>query len=163
MRVHLTLLLLLSFSDFSDSSSYSKAESSVRDLKTARFFGWLRENGADFSRVSLKESDIGLKLETRTSIAAGEILYSVPPALVLNFSTARSAGLEDLLGLVITDDLVALRDVPCNILTLFLASELLDENSFYRPYLDLLPSSGPRDLRFLPLYFSKFEVDLLRR
>ena len=85
----------------------------------------------------------------REPIAAGEEILCVPGRAILSVETARRSAI----GRAVADQGAG----EDTILAAFLLQEKRDPASFFRPYLDLLPGSFPRN----PLFYDAAHLALL--
>eukprot|EP00898_Chlorokybus_atmophyticus_P003486 jgi/Chlat1/4138/Chrsp269S00809 len=124
----------------SQASSKQQAQELVR---------WLKENGAldDKSRVTVEETPYGLGLVATQDISEKSTVVSVPEKLCLNIEAARASSIGQFCD--------GLR--PWLVVALFLLKEMNDPNSFWQPYLHMLP----RNLDS-PIYWTDEELSLLQ-
>lgn len=112
-----------------------KTESSQRSQGIGLFMNWLTENGARVDGVSIVEfpgCDLGLKAET--DFAENQLILEIPRALIFSTYTAAPE-----LAVLQNDPLV--QHMPQVALAIALLLERHKENSKWKPYLDMLPSS----------------------
>lgn len=117
-----------------------------------RFTTWLRENGALFEGTSIAEFpgyDLGLKAEI--DIPEASLIIAVPRKLMFTIESVKNSSSVGVLG---TDAI--LENMPNVALSIFLLLEKFAENSFWKPYLDVLPVSYTT-----VLYFSVDELEKL--
>ncbi|KAL0120162.1 hypothetical protein PUN28_008072 [Cardiocondyla obscurior] len=112
-----------------------KTETSQRSQGIGQFVNWLTENGARVDGLSVVEFsgyDLGLRAET--DFTENELIMEIPRGLIFSTYTAAS----ELLVLQ-NDPLV--QHMPQVALAIALLIEKYKENSKWKPYLDMLPSS----------------------
>jgi len=112
-----------------------KTESSQRSQGIGQFMNWLTENGAHVDGVSIAEFpgyDLGLKAET--DFAENQLMLEIPRALIFSTYTAAPE-----LTVLQNDPLV--QHMPQVALAIALLIERHKENSKWKSYLDMLPSS----------------------
>lgn len=112
-----------------------KTESSERSQGIGHFMNWLTENGARVGGVSISEFpgyELGLKAET--DFAENQLILEIPRALIFSTYTAAPE-----LAILQNDPLV--QHMPQVALAIALLIERHKENSKWKPYLDMLPSS----------------------
>jgi protein-histidine N-methyltransferase len=117
---------------------------------------WLAQNGARLGRLDLaNEGDTGRGVRARTDIEAGERVLEVPRACLITTETARASAVGRALAAG-----AAGTEPPSahTVLAACLLHERDDPRSFWRPYLDALPSSFPS----VPLFYGDGELALLR-
>lgn len=117
------------------------------------FSKWVLENGAQFNGCSINEFkgyDLGLKVNL--DIPQSSLVIAVPRKIMLTVEKAKESILKDLI-----DKDHILRNMPNVTLAIFLLLEKFKENSFYKPYLDILPKSYTT-----VLYFTIDELEELR-
>lgn len=112
-----------------------KTESSKRSQGIGQFVKWLTENGARVDGVSVAEFpgyDLGLKADA--DFAESQLILEIPRTLIFNTYTAAPE-----LSVLQNDPLV--QHMPQVALAIALLIEKHKENSKWKPYLDMLPSS----------------------
>ncbi|XP_012055361.1 PREDICTED: histone-lysine N-methyltransferase setd3 [Atta cephalotes] len=112
-----------------------KTESSQRSQGIGQFINWLTENGAQVDGLSIAEFpgyDLGLKAET--DFTENQLILEIPRALIFSTYTAASE-----LTILQNDPLV--QHMPQVALAIALLIERYKENSKWKPYLEMLPSS----------------------
>nr|XP_023021881.1 histone-lysine N-methyltransferase setd3 [Leptinotarsa decemlineata] len=118
-----------------------------------RFTNWIRENGADFKGCDIKEIEgFELGLEVNMQIPISSLVITVPRKLMM---TAELASENELKGLVKKDQI--LNNMPNVTLAIFLLFEKFKKESFWGPYIDILP----RDYTTV-LYFNVDELEELK-
>ncbi|GJQ82299.1 hypothetical protein Trydic_g376 [Trypoxylus dichotomus] len=118
-----------------------------------RFTTWLSENGALFEGISIGEFagyDLGLKAEI--DIPEASLIIAVPRKLMFTIESMKKTSPIGILG---TDAI--LENMPNVALSMFLLLEKFsDDNSFWKPYLDILPT-----FYTTVLYFNVDELEKL--
>lgn len=112
-----------------------KTESSQRSQGIGQFINWLTENGAQVDGLSIAEFpgyDLGLKAQT--DFAENQLILEIPRGLIFSTYTAASE-----LTILQNDPLV--QHMPQVALAIALLIERHKENSKWKSYLDMLPSS----------------------
>lgn len=110
----------------------------------ARFTNWLDVNGAKFEGCGIADFpgyELGLKAEI--DIAQDSLIIAVPRSLMLTVETAGSSEL----GPLIEKDQI-LKNMPNVTLAMHLLLEKFKEESFYKPYIDILPKTYSTVLYF---------------
>lgn len=118
-----------------------------------KFTKWVEENGAKFDGLSIEEFpgyELGIKAER--DITEGSLVISVPRKLMMTLEAAR----KSVLGSLIDKDKM-LQNMPNVTLAIFLLLQKFTPNSFWKPYIDILPKSYTT-----VLYFTKEELFELR-
>ncbi|RLU19316.1 hypothetical protein DMN91_007873 [Ooceraea biroi] len=112
-----------------------KTESCERSQGIEQFTNWLVENGVRMDGVSIAEfpgCDMGLKAEA--DFTENQLILEIPRALIFSTCTAAPE-----LAVLQNDPLV--QHMPQVALAIALLIERFKENSTWKPYLDMLPSS----------------------
>ncbi|XP_023289835.1 histone-lysine N-methyltransferase setd3 [Orussus abietinus] len=112
-----------------------KTKTSKRSKAIGQFMKWLRENGADVDGASISEFpgyDLGLKAER--DFLENELILTIPKKLSFSTQTAAPE-----LAVLQNDPLV--QQMPQVALAIALLIESHKENSRWKPYLDILPST----------------------
>ncbi|KAL3266845.1 hypothetical protein HHI36_010996 [Cryptolaemus montrouzieri] len=135
--------------------SHSKHTDHVRNScdKLASFSDWLKREGAIFEGCSIADFpgyDLGLKADI--DIPFGSLFIAVPKKVMMTIETAKESILKNL----IEKDQI-LKNMPNVTLAIYLLVEKFRENSFFKPYIDILPRSY-----CTVLYFSLAELEELR-
>ena len=109
----------------------------VRDEKYLVFFEWLKENGAVSPKLELRQvsKDNRIMIATK-DIHERETILHVPKKLLITIEVAKQSDLVKQLSEKSGDDEIYRNDL----LTLFILEEKNNPNSFWKPYLDILPS-----------------------
>lgn len=112
-----------------------KTESSKRSQGIGQFMNWLKENNADIDGASIAEFpgyDLGLKAEH--DFQENELILKIPRHLIFNTLNAAPE-----LTALKNDPLI--HDMPQVALAIALLIERYKENSKWKPYLDVLPTT----------------------
>lgn len=112
-----------------------KTESSKRSQGIGQFINWLKENGANVDGASVAEFpgyDLGLKAER--NFLENELILRIPRGLIFSIHNAA----PELITLQ-NDPLI--QHMPQVALAIALLIERLKENSKWKPYLDILPTT----------------------
>ncbi|XP_012149143.1 SET domain containing 3 isoform X2 [Megachile rotundata] len=112
-----------------------KTESSKRSQGIGQFMNWLKENSADIEGASIAEFpgyDLGLKAEH--DFQENELILKIPRHLIFNTLNAAPE-----LTALKNDPLI--HDMPQVALAIALLIERYKENSKWKPYLDVLPTT----------------------
>jgi len=111
------------------------------------FLKWLRENGASFSKIELQKisDEQGYGFVAAEEIQDNTLLTKVPDSVMLKFTDAQNSYLGPLIK---CHDVLAM--MPNVSLALFLHCERHNVDSFFKPYLDMLPSDFNTTLYFNP-------------
>ena len=112
-----------------------KTESPKRSQGIGQFINWLKENGANLDGASVAEFpgyDLGLKAER--NFQENELILRIPWGLI--FSTHNAA--PELIA-ILNDPLI--QHMPQVALAIALLIERHKENSKWKPYLDILPTT----------------------
>lgn len=110
------------------------------------FTKWVTENGAEFngcSIVEFKGYELGLKVNT--NIPQSSLVIAVPRKLMLSIETANNSELKHL----IEKDQI-LKNMHNVTLAIFLLLEKFKEDSFWMPYIHILPKTYTTVLYFTP-------------
>nr|CAI5851764.1 unnamed protein product [Callosobruchus analis] len=117
-----------------------------------RFMNWVTSEGGILECCEICEFEgygLGLKVTKDTKFAS--LVLAVPRNLIL---TVKSAYNSEFKYLIEKDQL--LRGMPTVAMSIYLLYEKFKNNSFWRPYLDILP-----DIYSTALYFTKEELEEL--
>lgn len=114
-----------------------------------KFENWLRENGAKFDGVTIeKYPGFELGLQTDRDVNEGSLIISIPRKLMMSTEAAQ----KSLIGSLLEKDTM-LQNMPNIALAMFLLVEKFLPDSFWKPYIDILPASYTT-----VLYFTKDEL-----
>ncbi|XP_026749451.3 actin-histidine N-methyltransferase [Galleria mellonella] len=130
-----------------------KTKQNPRHLNIENFLKWLNENVATFEGVEIGEFEgyeFGLK--ATKNFKEGSLLLTVPSKLMLTVQNAKESELSDFISV---DPL--LQNMPNITLSLFLLLEKNNPDSFWKPYIDILPEKYSTIL-----YFTAEELAELR-
>ncbi|XP_060070561.1 actin-histidine N-methyltransferase-like [Ylistrum balloti] len=117
------------------------------------FIEWLNNNKVDTLAIEIENfQHVGYGIKATKDLKEMDPFVIVPRKLMLTTDTARASGLDAL----IAEDKI-LQAMPSIVLALHLLCERRSTESFWRPYLDMLPSRYTT-----PLYFSPEELALLK-
>ncbi|XP_023947166.2 actin-histidine N-methyltransferase [Bicyclus anynana] len=131
----------------------TKVAQSHRKLNLEQYVNWLQEHGAKFEGVEISEFDgYELGLKATKDFAEGSLLLTVPTKVMM---TEKNAAESDLGPFIDVDPL--LQNMPNITLALFLLLEKSRSDSFWKPYIDVLPESYST-----VLYFTSDELQELR-
>ncbi|KAM3961518.1 SET domain containing 3 [Aphomia sociella] len=131
----------------------NKAKQSPRHTNIENFLKWLNENGAQFEGVEISEFEgYELGLKAAKNFSEGSLLLTVPIKLMMTEQNARKS---DLSAFISVDPL--LQNMPNITLALFLLLEKKNPDSFWRPYIDILPEKYSTIL-----YYTAEELSELR-
>ncbi|CAK1582718.1 unnamed protein product [Parnassius mnemosyne] len=136
-----------------ESSFNSKDNKTERHTNLKEYVNWLHENGAQFEDVEISNFegfDLGLK--AMKDFPEDSLILTVPSKIMMSEKDA----LESELGLFINLDPI-LKNMPNITLALFLLLEKRKEDSFWKPYIDILP-----DKYNTVLYFTSTELAELK-
>ncbi|XP_054718071.1 actin-histidine N-methyltransferase-like [Uloborus diversus] len=115
-----------------------------RNVHWNKFYSWCKENGADFDAVKVKEiSDKNFGLIAEKDIKENDPFLFIPRKIMMTENSASSSRL----GPLISKDPV-LQHMPNVQVAMHLLLEFIDTNSFWKPYINILPSSYDTILYF---------------
>jgi len=113
----------------------------------------LASNGVDASAVEIEEfPEVGFGLKATKDLKESDQLLQIPRKLMMTVDSAKQTALAPLIG----DDRI-LQVMPNVILSLHLLNEKLSPNSFWKPYIDILPEQYST-----PLYWVADDLQLLK-
>ncbi|CAH0727082.1 unnamed protein product, partial [Brenthis ino] len=130
-----------------------KKEQIERKLNIEKYVSWLNENGAQFEGVQITEFDgyeFGLK--ATKEFTEGSLILTVPCKVMMSENNAKESDLSPYINV---DPL--LQNMPNITLALFLLYEKSNPDSFWKPYIDILPEKYPT-----VLYYTSDELAELR-
>ncbi|KAJ8954930.1 hypothetical protein NQ314_006992 [Rhamnusium bicolor] len=108
------------------------------------FVKWVNENGAELKGCTITEfKGFELGLKVNTDIPQSSLVIAVPRKLMLSIETARKSELKDLME---KDQI--LKNMHNVALAIFLLVEKFKKNSFWKAYIDILPSTYSTVLYF---------------
>jgi len=135
-----------------DQTIFEKSDHS-RKNHIASFTKWFNENGGRAEHVLIDDfGQQGLGLKASSDIKAGELFITVPRKLTISAETARNSELGPLIE---KDNILRVMQNACLVLHVY--CEKLNKNSFWKPYLDILPTSYSTTL-----YFTVEEMQALK-
>ncbi|XP_077293295.1 SET domain containing 3 [Arctopsyche grandis] len=121
--------------------------------RVAQFTRWLSDNGVDLSGIEITEfPNYGLGLKATKSFTEGENIINIPRKLIMTEDSAK----KSILGAFINKDPI-LKLMPNIALVMYLLLTKFTPNSFWKPYIDILPTSYDT-----VLYFSLEDLEDLR-
>ncbi|XP_045773540.1 actin-histidine N-methyltransferase [Maniola jurtina] len=131
----------------------TKVGKSHRKLNLEKYVNWLDEHGAKFEGVEISEFDgYELGLKATKDFAEGSLILTVPTEVMM---TEKNAAESELGAFISIDPL--LQNMPNITLALFLLLEKSTPDSFWKPYIDVLP-----EIYSTVLYFTSEELAELR-
>ncbi|XP_059045181.1 actin-histidine N-methyltransferase [Achroia grisella] len=131
----------------------TKTKQNPRHFNIENFLKWLNENGAIFEGLEISEFEgYELGLKATKNFSEGSLLLMVPSKLMLTEQNARESELSPFINV---DPL--LQNMPNITLSLFLLLEKNKPDSFWKPYIDILPEKYSTIL-----YFTSEELSELR-
>ncbi|XP_073241569.1 actin-histidine N-methyltransferase-like [Porites lutea] len=126
-----------------DLSLFGASDHSRQD-NIAGFIKWFNENGGKADSVEIGHyGQQGLGLKAIADIKSGELFASIPRKLMMSAETARNS---ELAPLIEKDNILRVMQNACLVLHVY--CEKLKKNSFWKPYLDILPTSYSTTLYF---------------
>ncbi|XP_073946251.1 SET domain containing 3 [Choristoneura fumiferana] len=137
--------VLSEIKNIESSVSSNKAPKS-RQSRKENFFVWLTENGANYEGIDIKQFEgYDLGLVATNEFKQGSLLLTVPRKLMMTEQDARDSVLADFIAV---DPL--LQNMANITLALFLLLEKNNPESFWKPYIDVLPDKYSTVLYFTP-------------
>ncbi|CAH0559894.1 unnamed protein product [Brassicogethes aeneus] len=133
--------------------SKSSADNRASGATIENFTKWVKENGAQFNGCTITEFkgyDLGIKVNT--DIPQSTLVLAIPRKVMLTVERASDSILKNL----IKNDQI-LKNMPNVALAIYLLLEKFTDNSFWKPYLDILPKSYTT-----VLYFTIEELEELK-
>lgn len=135
-----------------DQTLFEKSDHSRKD-HIASFAQWFNENGGKAEHVLIDDfGQQGLGLRAASDIKGGELFITIPRKLTISAETARNSELGPLIE---KDNILRVMQNACLVLHVY--CEKLKKNSFWKPYLDILPTSYSTTL-----YFTVEEMQALK-
>lgn len=101
-----------------------------------RFVSWMIENGAKINGISISKFnsyDLGLKADT--DIKQEDLICSIPRDLMLSHDKAKKSQFWDM---AVRDKILSEMSNVC--MAMYLLYEKYNSSSFWKPYIDMLPS-----------------------
>ncbi|CAG9788151.1 unnamed protein product [Diatraea saccharalis] len=124
----------------------SKNKRNPRQANIEKYLKWLRENGAQFDGVKIAEFEgYELGLKTTKDFKEGSLILTVPANVMMSERNAQESELSEFIKV---DPL--LQNMPNITLALFLLLEKNNQESFWKPYIDILPEKYTTVLYFTP-------------
>ncbi|XP_071161470.1 actin-histidine N-methyltransferase-like [Mytilus edulis] len=124
-----------------------------REKNFPGFIEWLHSNGVETSVVDIKNfPGCGYGLQATKDLKEADPFLTIPRKVMMTTQTAR----DSVLGPLIGQDKM-LQAMPSILLALHLLCEKKIPESFWKPYIDVLPDSY-----CTPLYFTEDEIKLLK-
>ena len=133
--------------------SKSSVDNRVTSAIINNFMKWCTENGAHLNGCSIQEFEgyeLGIKAEV--DIQQSSLVIAVPRKLMMSIENARESILKDL----VQKDKI-LSTMPNVTLAIFLLLEKFKGDSFWKPYIEILPKTYTT-----VLYFSIEELEELK-
>lgn len=128
-----------------------------------KMLGWLKSNGAEFPKVVVEEFAKGYRgAKARTRISKGSTFISIPHKCIMTLDKAK----ESKLGQILQNSGANIADHT--FLAMFVLQERYQEDSFWQPYLKLLPKKYPNvpyfyDTKLLDTMRCTFAYDMLQQ
>ncbi|WP_224366323.1 SET domain-containing histone-lysine N-methyltransferase [Hyalangium versicolor] len=124
------------------------------DAGVSRFLRWLEQSGARISKIHIVTPE-GAERGVRAlaDIAPGETLLRIPRSHVLTVEDVRASEIGRLL-----DDHAQLDEERTYLSAFLLQERERGEDSFWKPFLDMLPTAFPSH----PFFFEEHELALLQ-
>ncbi|XP_072164182.1 actin-histidine N-methyltransferase-like [Diadema setosum] len=123
-----------------------------RESHFPEFIDWLESNGVSIKCVEITRYEEGYGLQATQDIKMDEEVMCIPRKMMLTDQNSEDSLLGELMK---TDRL--LKGMANVRLAIFLIKEKLKPNSFFHPYLNILPATYS-----LPLYFNLAELQMLQ-
>ncbi|OWR46539.1 histone-lysine N-methyltransferase setd3 like protein, partial [Danaus plexippus plexippus] len=131
----------------------NKSTNRQRKLYIENYVSWLHEHGAEFEGVEISEFDgYGFGLKATKDFSEGSLILTVPGKVMMSEKDPKASDLSEFINI---DPL--LQNMPNVTLALFLLLEKNNPNSFWKPYIDVLPEKYST-----VLYFNSEELAELR-
>lgn len=126
------------------------------EKKLSRFYEWLKANGALFDKVDIYiDLDSGMRgMYALEDVKFNENLIYIPEKLVINSERVES----NIVSKKIRKYYNQIADFETLILALFVIEQYYNPDSFWKPFIDILP----KDLSNFPLFFSEEEINLMQ-
>lgn len=120
-----------------------------REKAIPEFLEWVRKHGVDTSAVEITSfPDCGYGLQATKDLKETDPFLTIPRKVMMTTGTAK----ESLLGPLIEEDQI-LQAMPSVVLALHVLCERRQPDSFWEPYINVLPNEYTT-----PLYFSPEEL-----
>lgn len=132
----------------------SKLFSGNREENLPVFLNWLKENGANFDNVVIEKygGKYGFGVKATKDLKRDDEVLQVPYNIMMTSENAAESYLADFI-----ESRKMLLEMPNISLALFLHCEKQKPDSFYKPYIDVLPTEYNTTL-----YFSIKEMECLK-
>ncbi|XP_041981122.1 actin-histidine N-methyltransferase [Aricia agestis] len=126
-------------------STLTKSKPNSRKLNLEKYVTWLRENKAEFEGIEVCEFEgYELGLKATKEFTEGSLMLTVPRKLMMSVSNAEQSELSQFL------EIDPLKVMPNYILAFYLLLEKQNPDSFWKPYIDVLPEKYTTILYFTP-------------
>ncbi|CAM9379344.1 unnamed protein product [Scytosiphon promiscuus] len=137
------------------SAAESNPDDPDHDAKVVAFERWLLENGGNFPRLEIRRYDPEVRgVHARGEIDPDEVIVEIPLKCLVTVEMGK--GLP--VGQAVLASGVSF-DAPKHIfLMLFILTDMKRQDTFFRPYYDLLPTT----LSNMPIFWSEEEMRLLK-
>lgn len=124
-----------------------------RQASIPAFIQWLNNNEVDTSAIEIEDvQHLGYGVKATKDLKEMDPFIIVPRKIMLTTDTARESGLD---ALIVEDKI--LQAMPSIVLALHLLCERRSAESYWKPYLDMIPGRYTT-----PLYFTPEEMTLLK-
>ncbi|XP_076359658.1 actin-histidine N-methyltransferase-like isoform X2 [Tachypleus tridentatus] len=125
----------------------------VRQNHWEGFLAWCKQHGTQSDKVTIQPLDKEeYGIVAKSELKEGEVFLTVPRDLIISSTTAKKSKL----GPLLEKDAI-LQEMPNVVLALHLLLEYFDPESFWQPYLSILPAEYNT-----PLYFTCEELEELQ-
>jgi hypothetical protein len=125
----------------------------VESLDFNRFQTWLTDHAANIDGLELRPCEWGNGVFATKDFEYDQLITRIPQKIMLSTAFHQRTNLK----LILAKDPM-LKSMDSLVLTIQLLQEDQDEESFYRPYLDVLPRRLPK----LPLLYTTSDLELLK-
>ncbi|XP_062569991.1 actin-histidine N-methyltransferase-like [Saccostrea cucullata] len=117
-----------------------------REKAIPEFLEWLKKHNVDTSAVEITSfPDCGYGLQATKDLNESDPFLTIPRKVMMTTGTAK----ESLLGPLIEEDKI-LQAMPSVVLALHVLCERRQADSFWKPYINVLPNEYTTPLYFLP-------------
>lgn len=125
-----------------------------RMANLTKFEEWMQQNGVNFENLKPEDygTEYGIGLKAKTDIQKADILLEVPYKMMMTAEKAKHSYLGDFV-----ESKKILSEMPNISLAIYLHCERFNPDSFYKPYIDVLPSEYNT-----VLYFTPQELEILK-
>jgi hypothetical protein len=126
------------------------------EQKLFKFYKWLKNNGALFNKLDIfTDTSTGYRgMYALDEVSYNENMIYIPDKLIINCDKVEGSVVSKKIR-KFYDKIV---DYESIIIALFFIEEIYSENSFWKPFLEILPT----DLSNFPLMYSDEELNLLK-